>query len=91
MKALRRALADTWRLAAPYFWVKDKGEFSLGRFGAYRMQERWFALLALAAIIVSNLGEVYVTVRLNYCSTASTQRCRSATSRPSTPSCCSSS
>ena len=66
MKALRRALADTWRLAAPYFWVKDKGEFSLGRFGAYRMQERWFALLALAFIIVSNLGQVYVTVRLNY-------------------------
>ncbi|WP_237154596.1 ABC transporter ATP-binding protein/permease [Oryzibacter oryziterrae] len=66
MKALLRVLAAAWRLAWPYFWTKDKQTFDLGRFGSFRMQERWFALMALVLILGVNLGQVYISVELSY-------------------------
>src|SRR5215467_5315648 len=45
----RSLLRDAWRIAKPYFLS----------------EERWWAWGLLAAVIVLNLGSVYISVRIN--------------------------
>jgi vitamin B12/bleomycin/antimicrobial peptide transport system ATP-binding/permease protein len=48
-RAKRSALGDAWRLAKPY-WTSE---------------EKWFAWGLLVAVVALNLGNVYISVRIN--------------------------
>jgi vitamin B12/bleomycin/antimicrobial peptide transport system ATP-binding/permease protein len=47
--ARRQAVRDAWRLAKPY-WTSE---------------EKWWAWALLLAVIALNLGNVYISVRIN--------------------------
>lgn len=65
MRGLTTALADIWRLAWPYFNVREPGTVRVGRFKV-TMQERFIAILFFAAIIALNFAQVQISVLLSY-------------------------
>ncbi|MBW0004894.1 MAG: ABC transporter ATP-binding protein/permease [Hyphomicrobiales bacterium] len=66
MRALMKSLGDIWRLAIPYFTTRDIGEARVWPFPRYRAPERWIGLAMLIAVIVIELGQVAISVRLSY-------------------------
>jgi vitamin B12/bleomycin/antimicrobial peptide transport system ATP-binding/permease protein len=54
-----------FRIADPYFETNDKGTLQLWPFGAISARERWIAYMLLGIIIIINLAQVGITVRLN--------------------------
>jgi putative ATP-binding cassette transporter len=66
MTGLLLAVKDIWRLAKPYFVTKDRGELHLGWFGILRLPERVIAWGLVALLILLNLGQVAISVRLSY-------------------------
>lgn len=65
MSGLTTALADIWRLAWPYFNVREAGTVRVGRF-TLTMQERFIAIAFIAVIIALNLAQVQISVLLSY-------------------------
>ncbi len=65
MHALKSALLDVFRLAWPYFNLREKGTVEAGplRFSA---QERVIGIGLFAAIVLINLAQVGISVRLSY-------------------------
>lgn len=64
MNGLWIMLTTAWRLAVPYFKVRDVGELRFWRF-SIRMQERWIGLGFVAVILGINVAQVYINVLLN--------------------------
>ncbi len=54
-----------FRIADPYFKSDDKGTIQFWPFGSITARERWIAYVLLGIIIVINLAQVGITVRLN--------------------------
>ncbi|MGL5448120.1 MAG: ABC transporter ATP-binding protein/permease [Rhabdaerophilum sp.] len=54
-----------FRIADPYFETQDKGTLKLWPLKAFTARERWIAYVLLGIIIVINLAQVGITVRLN--------------------------
>ncbi len=52
-------------VANAYFETGDKGTITLWPFGAITARERWIAYVLLGIIIIINLAQVGITVRLN--------------------------
>ncbi|MDJ1157896.1 ABC transporter ATP-binding protein/permease [Chelatococcus sp. SYSU_G07232] len=66
MRALKTALGAIWRLTIPYFTTHDVGEINLRPFGRFRVQERWLGIGLVLALILINLGQVGLNVRLSF-------------------------
>lgn len=65
MNSLTAALKDIWRLAWPYFTVRDAGTVRVGRF-SWTGQERIIALGLVAMIFLLNFAQVGISVRISY-------------------------
>jgi vitamin B12/bleomycin/antimicrobial peptide transport system ATP-binding/permease protein len=65
MSGFLSAIKDIWHLAYPYFVSKERGEFTLWRFGTYRAREGYIALFLLALIVALELLFSYITKLLN--------------------------
>ncbi len=65
MNGLTIALRDIWRLAWPYFTVREAGTVRVGRF-SWTGQERVIALGLVAAIFLLNFAQVGISVRISY-------------------------
>ncbi|CAN1487826.1 COG4178 ABC-type uncharacterized transport system, permease and ATPase components [Rhabdaerophilaceae bacterium] len=52
-------------IADPYFETNDKGTFTFWPFGVISARERWIAFALLGTIILINLAQVGISVRLN--------------------------
>lgn len=53
-------------MAAPYFEERESSDLELGRFGTWRMPERWIGLGLFGIIVILNVIQVYLTVLFNY-------------------------
>ena len=59
-------VAEVFALADPYFETQDRGSLKLWLIGQVNAPERWIAFTMLSIIILINLGQVGVSVRLSY-------------------------
>jgi vitamin B12/bleomycin/antimicrobial peptide transport system ATP-binding/permease protein len=59
-------VAEVFSLADPYFETKDRGSLKLWLVGQVNAPEKWIAFTMLSIIILINLGQVGVSVRLSY-------------------------
>jgi putative ATP-binding cassette transporter len=57
---------DVWRLLSPYFTTHDRGSITLPILGRFRLQERWIAFFLLGTVILVELLQVGIIVRLSY-------------------------
>lgn len=60
------ATAQIFRIADPYFETNDRGTLRLWPLREIRASERWIAYVLLAIIILINLAQVGVSVRLSF-------------------------
>jgi putative ATP-binding cassette transporter len=63
--ALVPVVSRAFAIADPYFETDDRRSLHLPFFGAVTAPERWIAYLLLGTIIVINLAQVGISVRLN--------------------------
>jgi len=65
LAALVRQLRDAWRLASPYFRARSPVACNLGPLGRRSIAERWIGSGLLCAIVALEVGQVWLSVRLN--------------------------
>jgi len=56
---------EVFQIADPYFESNDKGTTRFWPFGSITAREKWIAWVLLGVVILINLGQVGITVRLN--------------------------
>jgi putative ATP-binding cassette transporter len=63
--SVTRLLRDAWRLAGPYFRSDQRVSVDFGRFGCWRVTEKWIGRSLLAAVVGLELAQVWLSVLLN--------------------------
>ena len=58
--------AQVFRIADPYFETADRREIRIWPFGTVTAPEKWIAMVLLGIIILINLGQVGISVRLSF-------------------------
>ncbi|MFT0890790.1 ABC transporter ATP-binding protein/permease [Pseudochelatococcus sp. G4_1912] len=66
MHGLKLALLTIWRLIKPYATSRDIGTLKLPLIGPVRLQERWIGISFFITLILINLFQVGLIVRLSY-------------------------
>ncbi|MFC0217851.1 ABC transporter ATP-binding protein/permease [Pseudochelatococcus lubricantis] len=66
MHGLKSALLTIWRLILPYATTRDAGEMTIPLIGRVRLQERWIGIGLFISLILINLFQVALNVRLSY-------------------------
>jgi putative ATP-binding cassette transporter len=59
-------MRTVFAITDPYFSTREVGTFELWPLRPFRMQERWMALFLLGIIIIINLAQVAISVKLNF-------------------------